>query len=461
MKPIFSRVTAYLAEALVRDYLEPGDYLCLIGFSDAPHVRVSQRIAVPAEKENLVGIVGRLNVVPQGFTDMGRALEEAGRQLDRLADPSHEQAILILTDGLNQPPRDSPYFDPVRPDTGSGLPPTSGFNARFLDQVQRLAGKGWRIHVVGIGTDTDARKLADALGAGHTIVRDFNGDELRAGLARFWDDALNLAGIDQPQRSCAPGEALPARVRIRSASDQDREIRLRGARVAGVTSAVTSTGIDAPPLTVALASLRWPVAARREAAFDLSLALPNGFPAGDYRATVVFDQESAIKFYPPRVDLSFHVSSFWERQGTKVLAVSAGIVLAALVVVRHRRRPIPVALAADGEAEAAGKPVPFRIATACSVGGGAADRFRVPGLPAKVAVLERRGVDRFALLSSRPELLPTVPEYTLGDPVEVRPSTGAAERRVIRFVRWHRRARARSRTPVHRAPPPAGSVDFR
>ncbi len=82
MKPIFSKVTAFVADALVRDYLEPGDYLCVIGFSSEARIRVSQRLSSEAEKENLSELVRTLNVVPQGYTDMGRSLEEALKQLE-------------------------------------------------------------------------------------------------------------------------------------------------------------------------------------------------------------------------------------------------------------------------------------------------------------------------------------------------------------------------------------------
>ncbi len=188
MKPIFTKVTAFIAEALVRDYLVPGDYLCVIGFSSEARIRVSQRLSSEAEKENLSDLVRTLNVVPQGYTDMGRSLEEALKQLERLSDPSHQQVVLILTDGMNHPPRESPYFAPVKRDPGKGLPPTSDFNERFLAQVKNLKDEGFRTHVVGIGTVTDARKLGEALGAEHTLLREFNSDELAKGLSRFWDE---------------------------------------------------------------------------------------------------------------------------------------------------------------------------------------------------------------------------------------------------------------------------------
>jgi len=83
------------------------------------------------------------------------------------------------------------------------------------------------------------------------------------------------------------------------------------------------------------------------------------------------------------------------------------------------------------------------------------------GLPQKVAVLERRSVDSFALVSSKPDLVPTLPEYTLGDAVELRTVEG--QRKVVRFVRFQKKA-----TPVKSRPVPSATkhtsdrgVDFR
>jgi hypothetical protein len=83
------------------------------------------------------------------------------------------------------------------------------------------------------------------------------------------------------------------------------------------------------------------------------------------------------------------------------------------------------------------------------------------GLPQKVAVLERRSVDSFALVSSKPDLVPTLPEYALGDAFEVRTADG--ERKVVRFVRFQRKATPVKPRPAPSAPKPTveGGVDFR
>jgi Mg-chelatase subunit ChlD len=467
MKPIFSKVLVYVAEAIVRDYLEPQDYLCMVGFSDVSRVRVSQRLSSAAEKENLAALVKNLNVVPQGYTDMGRALEEIQRQIDHLADPSHQQVILILTDGLNQPPRDSPYFDPAKRDIGTGLAPPSGFNQHFQQQVQALAARGHRIHVVGIGTETDARKLAEALGAGYTILRDFNIEELRTGLAGFWDDTINLEGLDVPPGPLRPGQSLTAKVRLRSTSDSQREVELKAVRAVTLPLGAASAAPAPGGVAVTLSATRVALPPGGRGGFDVRVSLPEGFPSGDYRFTLAFDLASAVKFYPQQADVAFHVPSFWELHGRAVVASAvAGIVLVVGFVL-YRRRAIPLVLVAEGDAAGSAKPIPFRIAMACSLGGGATDRFRVAGLPQKVAVFERRSVDRFALLSSQPELVPTLLEYHLGQPVEVRTGSGPSDRKVIRFVRHTRKpasSRPRPPAPVRTTRAPAGGeggVDFR
>ena len=464
MKPIFSKVTAFVAEALVRDYLVPGDYLCVIGFSSESRIRVSQRLSSEAEKENLGELVRTLNVVPQGYTDLGRALEEALTQLERLSDPSHQQVVLILTDGENHPPRESAYFAPVKRDIskgGKGLPPTSDFNERFLAQVKSLSDLGFRTHVVGIGKVTDAQKLGEALGAEFTLLKEFNSEELSRGLSRFWDDTINLTSLSGPDEACLPGGEMALEVRLQSTSEQEREVHVEGVTVSGLKRLAAGAASESLSATAALGGEpRWALLPRQQGSFAIRVALPPDFPSGDFEASLRFGQSSAVKFYPKDASFTFHVPSFWERYGLALGGGVAALAFGATGLVFHRRRPIPVTMVVEGEAQSM-RPVPFRIHGHASVGGGASDRFRLVGLPQKVAVLERRSVDSFALVSSKPDLVPTLPEYTLGDALEVRTADG--ERKVVRFVRFQKKATPAKSRPVPSAPKPTsdGGVDFR
>jgi Mg-chelatase subunit ChlD len=464
MKPVFGKVATFIAEALVRDYLEPGDYLCVVGFSDAPRIRVSQRLGSDAERDNLVSIVRELNVVPEGHTDMGRALEATARQLETLAHPAHQPIVLVITDGLNQPPRDSPYFSPVRPDRGVGFAPPSSFNAAFLGQVRRYEARGYKIHVVGIGLETDAASLARALNGTHTILRSFRIDELRRALADFWDETISLVALEYRADAFRAGATVPLRARLRSSTDKDGAIILSGARMERLDR---RSGLGAEQALLDqfrfdLAQNEWSLPARGEAVFDLSMTLPKRLSPDEYSATIVFEQESAVRFYPPQARIAFRVPSFWDLHGRTIVV---SFVLAIFILVGatlRRRRPIGVTIAIEGEAPATPpRPVRIAIGHAFPIGGGATDRFRIQGLPQRVAVLERRSVERFAILSSKPEVIPTCPEYDLGDPVDVRGDV----RRTVRFIRAgrkHRRPRKRrprpARAGVKGAP---GGIDFR
>jgi hypothetical protein len=462
MKPIFTRVTAFIGDALVQGYLEPEDYLCVIGFSSEARIRVSQRLSSEAEKENLAELVRTLNVVPQGYTDLGRALEEALRQLERLSHPSHQQVVLILTDGVNHPPRDSPYFAPVKADQGSGMPPTSGFNDEFLARVESLSKKGFRTHVVGIGTVTDAQKLGEALATDYTLLKTFDAAELEKSLARFWDDTINLEGVSDPEEPGLPGDEMSLEARLASTSDQEREVQVSGVVVSEIERLVGGSTAEELRATAAVLDPRWAFLPRQEGTFEVRVRLPPEFPAGDFAATLMFDQASAVRFYPPEASFTFHVPSFWERHGLALAGSAIALAFAGIGILFYRRRPIPVTIVVDGEAQAL-RPVPFRITAHASVGGGASDRFRIAGLPQKVAVLERRSVTSFALISSKPELVPTLLEYALGDSFEVRTAEGSQERKTVRFIRPQKKSSAVKARPVPaaRTPTSGGGVDFR
>ncbi|HEY7698629.1 MAG TPA: hypothetical protein VIE88_09445, partial [Vicinamibacteria bacterium] len=365
---------------------------------------------------------------------------------------------------VNHPPRESPYFAPVKRDIGKGgkgLPPTSDFNERFLARVKSLSSQGFRTHVVGIGTVTDARKLGEALGAEYTLLKEFNSEELTKGLARFWDDTINLDGLSGPGDSCLPGGEMAIEVNLHSTSEQQREVHVSGASVSGLRRLAAGAAAESLSATAILGSEpRWELAPREQKRFPVRVALPPDFPSGDFEATVLFAQASAVKFYPPEAGFTFHVPSFWERYGLALGGGLFALALGSVGIVLHRRRPIPVTMLVEGEAQSV-RPVPFRIQGHASLGGGATDRFRVVGLPQKVAVLERRSVDSFALVSSKPDLVPTLPEYTLGDAVEIRTAEG--ERKVVRFARFQKKTAAVKPRGVPSTPKPtsSGGVDFR
>jgi hypothetical protein len=253
---------------------------------------------------------------------------------------------------------------------------------------------------------------------------------------------------------------LSLELRLQSTSELEREVH-----VGGVILLLKRLAAGAAPESfhadVSLPETgRIAFAPRGQGTFAFRVILPDDFPSGDFEGSLAFEQTSAVKFYPPEASFTFHVPSFWERYGLALSGGAATLGLGVVGVLLHRRRPIPVTMVVEGD-ETPARPVPFRIHGHASVGGGATDRFRIVGLPQKIAVFERRSVDSFALVSSQPEIVSTVLEYTLGDAVEVRSADGG--RKVVRFVRSGRKASPVKPRVVPSAPRPSseGGVDFR
>ncbi len=152
-------VTEYVSEELVDQLLIPGDMFVLINFygktdrffvgelnSDDDFRRIKEDIAS-------IRADGR-------FTDIGSALDRLQSTVEEIpSDPGRKRYLLLLTDGKQEAPPQSPYFTP-----------DGSFNHKLLEHTKEIARKGWKIHILGIGTDTAAEELARELSAAFSSV---------------------------------------------------------------------------------------------------------------------------------------------------------------------------------------------------------------------------------------------------------------------------------------------------
>ncbi len=380
---------------------------------------------------------------------MGRALEETLRQLERLADPSHEQVILILTDGLNQPPRESPYFAPIRGDTRPRPRAAVGLQRAFpapgaAPGRQGLARPRGR-HRHGDGRP-EARRRRSARGTrccGSSTRRSCAPASPASGTTRSaWSGSRHpprpwrrrrdrhrrrSACARAPTRTARSSCAAPGSRRSRVTAWHGRRRRTLGARGQRCRSPV---GPSRP---------------RHEARFEARLSVPADLPPGDYDATLTFEQESAVKLLParggpllPRARLSGSCTGEDDRRRPPPC------VLGTVGLVLYRRRPVPVTLVVGGR----GRHASSRCAS----------RSR--------DVLPRRRGDG-SLPDRRPAAEGRGPGATVGRPLRARldaardradaprvPARGSAggpggeragDRRTVRFVRWRGAASGRAR----------------
>ncbi|MBI9105560.1 MAG: VWA domain-containing protein [Spirochaetales bacterium] len=155
-------VTSYINKVFINDFLIPGDRFVLIQFygkadlifdeiiTDSSMQRINREISeIPAD--------GR-------FTDIGNALDELNRTLENSQPTGGRQYLILLTDGKQEAPEESRYYSP-----------DGSFNHEFLENTKIIQRKGWKIIILGIGSDTAASELSDKLLTTYKEL-DFTGD---------------------------------------------------------------------------------------------------------------------------------------------------------------------------------------------------------------------------------------------------------------------------------------------
>ncbi len=150
-------VKEYVITDLVDKIVIDGDYFTLIPFYGKSSVSFKGTITSPGDlallKENIEGIKadGR-------FTDIGNALETL-RETINTNNSEIRKYMLLITDGKQEAPPESPFYSP-----------DGSFNHEFLKNTKEIQKAGWKVIVLGIGTDSAAKELAKRLSAGYSVV---------------------------------------------------------------------------------------------------------------------------------------------------------------------------------------------------------------------------------------------------------------------------------------------------
>lgn len=95
------------------------------------------------------------------FTDIGNAIDFTYDYVHKEPDHGLRRHFILLTDGKQEAPEESRYF-------------STDFSIHhpFLESAKNIQKEGWKVHILGIGTDTEAQALADELAGASTIWND-------------------------------------------------------------------------------------------------------------------------------------------------------------------------------------------------------------------------------------------------------------------------------------------------
>jgi hypothetical protein len=158
----FNNVKDYLEKDVIGSVLRNGDTLTLIEFGDKPREVLSRTLGSDSDRRSLIETIRSLKA-DDNFTDIGTAMEMLFDVLSKKSDSSARQLVLFITDGKNTPPRTSPYY-------GKDL----AVDERFRDIGQKISKGGWFLYVIGIGGETDAKKIAEAVDSSVFLETDAN-----------------------------------------------------------------------------------------------------------------------------------------------------------------------------------------------------------------------------------------------------------------------------------------------
>jgi hypothetical protein len=160
---IIAEVRSYLDAEVVKSLVRVGDRFTLIAFGSGARTAIRKDIASEADIAALSKEIAALRATDE-YTDLGAALEAFDAALESRSDGAYRPVALFITDGKNAPPPGSSY-------AGKDL----SVDERFRDTGKRIAMKGWKLFVVGLGSQTDAPAVAAAVEGSTLVTAPVNG----------------------------------------------------------------------------------------------------------------------------------------------------------------------------------------------------------------------------------------------------------------------------------------------
>ena len=152
-----SDVTDYINENFIKRFLVPGDRLVLIQFYGMADL-IFDGIITASNKNDLISDISSIPANGR-FTDIGNALDRLDIAVNSAESRTERKYFILLTDGKQEAPPESPYYTP-----------DGSFNHRFLENTKVILKEGWKIMILGIGQDTIVEELADELGTTHEVL---------------------------------------------------------------------------------------------------------------------------------------------------------------------------------------------------------------------------------------------------------------------------------------------------
>ena len=326
-------VTEWVNSSIIDQLLIPGDTLIVVAFYGKADVIISQAVKNDADKKALQGIISKIRGNGR-FTDIGNALDVVKAQIAARQSDGREKYILLLTDGIQEAPPGSKYFSK-----------DGKFNHEFLANTKTIQEKGWKIMILGIGTDTAAKDLAHELKGTYNEVNEKVTAGSLADTTGAFFGTITTEGSVRVGGVSADGSSRLSLDLKASDLKNDASVTLNG-----VTARIGTREIP----NVLPAPFKFGVKKDGPTHVSVPLKFPADLPQGPTSGALTFSFGPGAAFAPSDANVSFVVNS-WLQNNLILLICAALIVLVLLVLLAvviwrmTRGKPLHFSLTIDEE----------------------------------------------------------------------------------------------------------------
>ena len=326
-------VNEWVNSSIIDQLLIPGDTLIVVAFYGKADVIISQTVKDDADKKALQGIIAKIRGNGR-YTDIGNALDVVKAQVAARQSDGKEKYILLLTDGIQEAPPGSKYF------TKDGK-----FNHEFLANTKTIQEKGWKIMILGIGTDTAAKDLAHELkGTYNEVSESASAGSLAETTGAFFG-TITTEGQVRVGGVAADGSSKLSLDLKASGLKNDASVTLNS-----VTARIGTREIP----NVLPAPFKFGVKKDGPTHVSVPLKFPTDLPQGPASGALSFSFGAGAAFAPADANVAFVVNN-WMQNNLILLVCGAIIALLVLVFLAvliwrlTRGKPLHFSLTIDEE----------------------------------------------------------------------------------------------------------------
>jgi Mg-chelatase subunit ChlD len=310
-------VKKYVDTWLLDQVLIPGDNLIIVAFYGKTDVIVSQRVQNNADILKIKQIISQIRANGR-FTDIGNALDALKVQLEKLTNDGRKKFVLMMTDGKQEAPPTSKYYSP-----------DGKFNHEFLANTKTIQQTGWKIQILGIGTEAEAKQLAEQLSGSYTeLTGDLSVETLKAQTQNLLGSVSLIGAVPEARVGGGGRSALALTLKSEGYS---QELRVGVAEIMARIPAHDSMNILGSPYTIK-------VPASGTVTVRIPVRFPADLPQGKTDGALSFTFLAGERFNPSDVSVSLFVQGTVENYwwvGVVGIVALALLVLAVVLLIRR------------------------------------------------------------------------------------------------------------------------------